>query len=672
MAGLIRREDIDQVRERARIDEIVGEQVALRPAGVGALKGLCPFHDERTPSFHVRPAQGYYHCFGCGQGGDVIKFVEDVHHLSFTEAVQYLADKTGVTLHYEDTGAAEKKDPNRVSRSRILEANRNAAQFFRSQLGSEEAVGAQKFLSARGFDADVAAKFSLGYAPASWDALLSFLRKRGFTEPELAASGLFSRGQRGPYDRFRGRLIWPISNLTGEVVGFGARRLGEDDKGPKYLNTPETAVYKKSKVLYGIDRAKKAISKQRRIVVVEGYTDVMAAHLAGVECAVATCGTAFSSDHVQIVRRLLGDNADPAAGVLLSSGKARGGEVIFTFDGDEAGQKAALHAFGEDQAFASQTFVAIEPSGKDPCDLWQAQGAGAVRALVDSRRPLFEFVLRTTLKAHNLDTSEGRVAGLRAAAPIVGRIRDVALRSEYTRRLAGWVGMPENEVRQIVHNASRAQTRSPQGAGNGAAASPYGVSGAARSGAGGDSAAPGVPGAISLPDSSDPVANLERQALECLLQLPASLFGLGVETVSPAAFRVPMFSALFAAVSSLGGLDQYAELWRGAEDELGVKGQRAILLANKRWVELVGSSVSAQLKSLVSALVVSPLPQDDPARLNDYARGMWGAMIRGDLARQIADTKARLQRCDPQDERYQQIFAELMSLENRRRQLTQN
>lgn len=672
MAGLIRREDIDQVRERARIDEIVGEQVALRPAGVGALKGLCPFHDERTPSFHVRPAQGYYHCFGCGQGGDVIKFVEDVHHLSFTEAVQYLADKTGVTLHYEDTGAAEKKDPNRVSRSRILEANRNAAQFFRSQLGSEEAVGAQKFLSARGFDADVAAKFSLGYAPASWDALLSFLRKRGFTEPELAASGLFSRGQRGPYDRFRGRLIWPISNLTGEVVGFGARRLGEDDKGPKYLNTPETAVYKKSKVLYGIDRAKKAISKQRRIVVVEGYTDVMAAHLAGVECAVATCGTAFSSDHVQIVRRLLGDNADPAAGVLLSSGKARGGEVIFTFDGDEAGQKAALHAFGEDQAFASQTFVAIEPSGKDPCDLWQAQGAGAVRALVDSRRPLFEFVLRTTLKAHNLDTSEGRVAGLRAAAPIVGRIRDVALRSEYTRRLAGWVGMPENEVRQIVHNASRAQTRSMPGAGNSLAASPYGVSGAARSGQGGDSAASGVPGAISLPDSSDPVANLEKQALECLLQLPASLFGLGVETVSPAAFRVPMFSALFAAVSSLGGLDQYAELWRGAEDELGVKGQRAILLANKRWVELVGSSVSAQLKSLVSALVVSPLPQDDPARLNDYARGMWGAMIRGDLARQIADTKARLQRCDAQDESYQQIFAELMSLENRRRQLTQN
>ena len=672
MAGLIRREDIDQVRERARIDEIVGEQVALRPAGVGALKGLCPFHDERTPSFHVRPAQGYYHCFGCGEGGDVIKFVENIHHLSFAEAVQYLADKTGVTLHYEESGGGDRKDPNRVSRARILEANRNAAQFFRSQLGSKEAIGAQKFLSARGFDAEVAAKFSLGYAPASWDALLSYLRKRGFTEPELAASGLFSRGQRGPYDRFRGRLIWPISNLTGEIVGFGARRLGEDDKGPKYLNTPETAVYKKSKVLYGIDMAKKAISRQRRIVVVEGYTDVMAAHLAGVECAVATCGTAFGSDHVQIVRRLLGDNADPAAGVLLSSGKARGGEVIFTFDGDEAGQKAALHAFGEDQAFASQTFVAVEPSGKDPCDLWQTQGATAVRALVDSRRPLFEFVLRTILKAYNLDTSEGRVNGLRAAAPVVSRIRDVALRSEYTRRLAGWVGMPEDEVRQVVHNVSRAQTRSAPGVGNIPAASPYVSRGATGAGQGGSSAAPAAPAAITLPDSSDPVVNLERQALECLLQLPASLFGIGVEQVAPEAFRVPMFSALFSAVSSLGGLDKYAELWRGAEDELGLKGQRAILLANKRWVELVGSNIPPQLQSLVSALVVSPLPQDDPARLNDYARGMWGAMIRGDLSRQIAEMKARLQRCDPQDEQYQQIFSTLMHLENTRRNLQES
>ncbi|WP_122820226.1 DNA primase [Varibaculum vaginae] len=666
MAGLIRREDIDQVRERARIDEIVGEQVSLRPAGVGALKGLCPFHDERTPSFHVRPAQGYYHCFGCGEGGDVIKFVENIHHLSFSEAVQYLADKTGVTLHYEEGGGNARKDPNQVSRARIMEANRNAAQFFRSQLGSKEAVEAQKFLNARGFDADAAAKFSLGYALNSWDSLLVYLRKRGFTEPELAASGLFSKGQRGLYDRFRGRLIWPISNLTGEVVGFGARRLSEADKGPKYLNTPETAAYKKSQVLYGIEQAKKAISKQRRIVVVEGYTDVMAAHLSGVECAVATCGTAFSAGHVQIVRRLLGDNADPAAGVLLSSGKARGGEVIFTFDGDEAGQKAALHAFGEDQAFASQTFVAIEPSGKDPCDLWQAQGASAVRALVDSRRPLFEFVLRTILKAHNLETSEGRVAGSRAAAPVVARIRDVALRSEYTRRLAGWVGMPEDEVRKIVQNISHRPSQSAPVPANVSSAAPYG---ATMSGQNGNAARPIASSATVFPDNSDPVASLERQALECLLQLPASLFGLGVEAVSPAAFRIPMFSALFSSISSLGGLEKYAELWRDAEDELGIKGQRAVILANKRWVELLSTQVGQQLQGLVSALVVSPLPQDDPARLNEYAQGVWGAMIRGDLSRQIAELRARLQRCDSQEEQYQQIFSELMRLENTRRKV---
>lgn len=683
MAGLIRREDIDQVRERAHIDEIVGEHVALRPAGVGSLKGLCPFHDERTPSFHVRPAQGYYHCFGCGEGGDVIKFVETINHLSFSEAVQYLADKTGVTLRYQEGTDKESTDPNRVSRSRILEANRNAAQFFRSQLGSKEGQIARNFLNQRGFDADAAARFSLGYAPNSWNALLSYLRKRGFTEVELAASGLFSTGQRGPYDRFRGRVIWPICDLTGAVVGFGARRLSEEDKGPKYLNTPETAVYKKSQVLYGIEMAKKAISKQRRIVVVEGYTDVMAAHLSGVECAVATCGTAFGDGHVRIARRLLGDSADAAAGVMLSSGKTRGGEVIFTFDGDEAGQKAALRAFGEDQSFASQTFVAIEPSGKDPCDLWQAQGAGAVRGLVDSRRPLFEFVLRTTLKSFDLDTAEGRVSGLRAAGPIVSQIRDLALRSEYTRRLAGWVGMPEEEVRRAVQNSPRPE-RGGFGGGRGqfpnSQVSPNlnvypSTSPAHRSGTPGAGVGAGFPGAasrVNLPNSTDPIAKLERQALECLLQLPASLFGVGVETVSPAAFRVPMFSALFTAIIALGGLDKYAELWRDAEDELGLKGQRAVILANKRWGELLNAQVDSQLQGLVSALIVSPLPQDDSARLSEYARGVWQAVIRGDLSRQIAETKARLQRCDPQDEQYQQIFSTLMNLENARRKLQES
>ena len=267
---------------------------------------------------------------------------------------------------------------------------------------------------------------------------------------------LVSQGQRGVYDRFRGRLVWPIREVTGETVGFGARRLFDEDTGPKYLNTPETALYRKSHVLYAIDLAKREISKEKQVVVVEGYTDVMAMHLSGVRTAVATCGTAFGSDHARIVRRLMGD-AGGAGGVQLASGESVGGAVVFTFDGDAAGQKAALRAFGEDQSFSAQTFVAVEPSGMDPCELRQASGPDAVRALVAGRQPLFEYVIRSTLKAYDLTTVEGRIGALRAAAPVVASIRDTALRPEYTRELAGWLGMAdERQVREAVTAASRA------------------------------------------------------------------------------------------------------------------------------------------------------------------------------------------------------------------------
>ena len=200
-----------------------------------------------------------------------------------------------------------------------------------------EAVAGRRFLAERGFDQAAADSFGVGYAPKGWDNLTKHLRGKGFTEAELAVSGLCTQGQRGVYDRFRGRLVWPIRDVTGTTVGFGARRLYEDDQGPKYLNTPDTALYKKSQVLYGLDLAKKNIAAQRQVVVVEGYTDVMAAHLAGIGTAVASCGTAFGEDHVRIVRRLLGDVEDESAGVAFSSRVSRGGEVIFTFDGDEAG-----------------------------------------------------------------------------------------------------------------------------------------------------------------------------------------------------------------------------------------------------------------------------------------------------------------------------------------------
>ena len=440
MAGLIRKDDIEAVRNAVKIDEIIGEHVALRPAGIGSLKGLCPFHDERTPSFNVRPHLGMFHCFGCGESGDVISFVQKIDHLPFTEAVEMLAQKAGITLHYEEGGTRVRtEEPGK--RQRLLDAHRVAEEFYCKQLGSNEAHRGREFLAKRGFNQAMCEHFGVGYAPASWDSLTRHLRSKGFTDQEIQVAGLGTTGSRGIYDRFRGRLVWPIRDITGATVGFGARRLDDNDKeSPKYLNTPETPIYKKSQLLYGLDLAKKSIVTQHKVVIVEGYTDVMAAHVAGVTNAVATCGTAFGSEHVRIIRRLLGDHADPAAGVVLSSGRAHGSEVIFTFDGDSAGQKAALRAYGEDQNFAAQTFVAVAPGGQDPCDLRLSQGDQAIVDLVNSRIPLFEFAIRSVLSQMDLRSAEGRVQGLRASAGIVAHIKDLALRAEYTRQLAGWLG----------------------------------------------------------------------------------------------------------------------------------------------------------------------------------------------------------------------------------------
>ncbi|HHW84168.1 MAG TPA: DNA primase, partial [Actinomycetales bacterium] len=382
MARMIKKDDIAAVRDRARIDEVVSQYVTLRPAGVGSMKGLCPFHDEKTPSFHVRPQLGHWHCFGCSEGGDVISFVMKIASLPFVEAVEMLADRVGVQLRYDDDGAGFQRgsrpsgEPGQ--RMRLIEANKVAEAYFRENMQIPEAMVGRRFLAERGFDAAAAEHFGIGYAPKGWDNLTNHLRGRGFTEKELTASGLVSPGQRGVYDRFRGRLIWPIRDLSGATVGFGARHLHEDDNGPKYLNTPETALYKKSQVLYGVDLARKPIALKRQVVVVEGYTDVMAMHLAGIDTAIASCGTAFGVEHIGVVRRLLGDVAGGTAGLSFSSQVTRGGEVIFTFDGDAAGQKAALKAFDEDQRFAVQTFVAVARDGLDPCDLRLQRGDGAL------------------------------------------------------------------------------------------------------------------------------------------------------------------------------------------------------------------------------------------------------------------------------------------------------
>ncbi|MAP64506.1 MAG: DNA primase [Microbacterium sp.] len=438
MAGRIRQADVDEVKARTDIADIIGERVALKPAGVGSMKGLCPFHDERSPSFNVRPQVGFYHCFGCGESGDVYTFLRRMDHLSFTEAVERLAGRIGYALHYEDGGAA----PQNSGRARLYEANAAAAEYFRAQLATGEADAGRRFLGERGFDAGAAAHFGVGFAPRGWSGMLDALSKRGFSREELLAAGLVSQGQRGVYDRFRGRLVWPIRDVTGQTIGFGARRLFDDDNGPKYLNTPETPIYRKAQVLYGLDLAKRDVSRQHRVVVVEGYTDVMACHLAGVTTAIATCGTAFGADHISVLRRVMGDDS-------------QAGEVVFTFDPDAAGQKAALRAFADAKRFHAQTYVATGPDGLDPCDLRLQRGDGAVRGLIESKAPMVEFVLDQRIATYDLASVEGRIGALRSAAPVVADLRDPLIQPEYVRVLARRLGMDTEDVRREVERAGR-------------------------------------------------------------------------------------------------------------------------------------------------------------------------------------------------------------------------
>ncbi|WP_327252650.1 DNA primase [Streptomyces sp. NBC_01244] len=540
MAGRINDDDVKAVRDAVPIDAVVSEYLQLRNAGGGNLKGLCPFHDEKSPSFQVSPSKGFYHCFGCQAGGDTLDFVMKIDHLSFSEAVERLAGLAGITLRYEEGGYTAGTS-GRGERIRLVEAHKAAADFYMDQLGSAEAEIGRKFLAERGFDQAAAQHFSVGYSPAGWDHLTRFLRGKGFSDKELITSGLAQDSRSGkPIDRFRGRLMWPIRDISGEVVGFGARKLRDDDNGPKYLNTPETAIYKKSQVLYGIDLAKKEIAKTSRAVVVEGYTDVMACHMAGVTTAIATCGTAFGGDHIKILRRLLMDNATA--------------EVIFTFDGDAAGQKAALRAFEDDQKFAAETSITIAPGGMDPCDLRLAKGDAAVSGLVEARTPLFEFALKHIVARHNLENPAGRAAALEEAAPIIKKIKNVAIQHESAVQLAGMLGMRDEQfvVKRIAQldrwarergNQPQQQRRGQSGNSGGS-----GHSGHSYEDIPAPSAGPAGP-ALNL---RSPAHITERELLKLALQRPA-LVSPAFDAYGMDEFTAPPYAAVRQAIMDAGG-----------------------------------------------------------------------------------------------------------------------
>ncbi|WP_237198464.1 DNA primase [Rothia nasimurium] len=627
MAGLIKREDIDEVRTRTDIREIIEGYVTLKSAGIGSFKGLCPFHDERTPSFHVRPQMGTYHCFGCGESGDVISFLMEMDHTSFTETVEKLAARIGYELHYEQGSGMSREEVGR--RQRLLDAHKIAAEFFQKNLYTPAAVEAQKFLGARGFDPTATQKFGVGFAPRGWDNLLKYLMNKGFTTEELRETGMFSEGQRGLYDRFRGRIIWPIRNITGETIGFGARRLFEDDQGPKYLNTPETPLYKKSQVLYGLDLAKRPIAKKKQIVVVEGYTDVMAAQLAGIDTAVATCGTAFGTDHIKIVRRLISDDGT-------------GGEVIFTFDGDAAGQKAALAAFSEDQRFVAQTFVAVAKDGMDPCDLRLARGDAAVRSLIASRRPLFEFAIDATLANYDLGTLEGRVRGMRAIAPIIAGIKDAALRPAYVRQVSGQLGLDAAEVQRAVSAAAANPQASASQRAEAAEAER-----AARAAAEETPAPAEDP--YDLPDLRDPAARTEREALEIVLQYPQYLSLEQWQELATVHYRYRAHSGIAQGI--IGAASTIAP-------EPGAT-----------WVNTVRAHAPEPVHPLIAELTVAPIPARTNDQLVRYSQDILNRLFEQEITRQKSDLLMQLQRLSPQSdaEAYRDIQQQLLTLELRRR-----
>ncbi|MGW1814388.1 DNA primase [Streptomyces sp. NPDC002125] len=562
MAGRINDDDVKAVRDAVPIDAVVSEYLQLRNAGGGNLKGLCPFHDEKSPSFQVSPGKGLFHCFGCQEGGDTIAFVMKIDHLTFSETVERLAAKAGITLRYEEGGYNPSHQ--RGERIRLVEAHKIAADFYREQLNGPEAEIGRKFLAERGFDQDAAAHFGVGYSPAGWDHLTRFLRGKGFSDKELISSGLSQDGRRGPIDRFRGRLMWPISDTSGEIVGFGARKLRDDDNGPKYLNTPETSIYKKSQVLYGIDLAKKDIAKASRAVVVEGYTDVMACHLAGVTTAIATCGTAFGNDHIKILRRLLMDN-----------GSAR---VIFTFDGDAAGQKAALRAFEDDQKFAAETYIAIAPDNMDPCDLRLAKGDDAVRDLVEPRTPLFEFALRQIVGRYDLETPAGRAAALDEAAPVVAKIKTSSVQREVAVQLAGFVGILDQEF--VVHRVNQL-AQWARGRGDQRGPAPASSRGGAQHQ---QVQAPKAPPGPAL-NLRSPAHRTERELLKLALQKPA-LVSPAFDAYGVDEFTAPPYAAVRQCIAEAGGA------------ELGVAETRDYL------VQVLDATPDDTVRKLVTELAV--------------------------------------------------------------------
>ncbi|MGH2923603.1 MAG: DNA primase, partial [Solirubrobacterales bacterium] len=427
------RDSVDRVKDAADIVEIVSAHTDLRRAGQ-RYTGLCPFHDERTPSFSVDPVQKIYYCFGCEAGGDVFRFVEEKEGLDFPDAVESLAERYGVELERESEDP--RAEAARRKRARLYELLERTAEFYSRFLWeSPKAAKARDYLTGRGLGEEALRDFGVGMAPSAWDQVLVGSQRAKFTLPELVGAGLIQKGrQGGHYDRFRKRITFPIRDQRGRVLGFGARALSADQK-PKYLNSPEGELYRKSETLYGIDRARAAIAKARRVIVVEGYTDVLALHQAGIGESVAIMGTAITPEQVRMLSAL-----DPEA-------------VVLALDADRAGADAMIRAQRVAKGKEMDLRVAAMPDDSDPADMLAAGGIERFRGLIDSAVDLVRFQVETVLGRADLGDPAGRERALREAAPVMKLREGTVAFDELVREVADRLDTDPSLVSERVRAA---------------------------------------------------------------------------------------------------------------------------------------------------------------------------------------------------------------------------
>ena len=427
-------EDVARVRETTDLVAVAGDHIALKRVGQRWM-GLCPFHQEKSPSFSINPALNLFYCFGCQKSGDAITFVREVEHLDFVEAVERLAQRAGITLRYDDRRTGQ----DRSRKTRLAEAVGAAIDFYHRRLSEAPDGGAaRKYLRNRGFDGDAARRFQLGWAPDDWDLLSRHLDQRGFSRDDIEGAGLaFVNRANRLQDQFRSRLMFPIYDARGEPAGFGGRTLGDDQ--PKYKNSPETAIYHKSRLLYGLNWAKGEIVARGDVIICEGYTDVMGFALAGAPNAVATCGTALADDHFQVLKNL-----------------AR--RVTLAYDADAAGQGAAERWYRWEQEYEIQLRVADLPPGRDPGDLWQHDQPRLLLSL-EHAEPFLQFRLDRAIAGADLATIEGRARAATTAATIIAEHPNELVRDQYVMKLAGALDIDADRLRDAVTQARRAPRR---------------------------------------------------------------------------------------------------------------------------------------------------------------------------------------------------------------------